>query len=276
MKTVSISASRLLAVLLLGASSLAHALDISGSSTVQPVVEKLIPLYTAQGGEAVKLSGGGSGAGIKDATSGKSQIGMVSRDLQDEEKAQLKNTVIGIDALAIIVNKSNPVTGLSKAQLIDLYSGKIDNWKALGGPDRPVVRVSKEVGRSTLELFEHYTGLLSPDHKKTGKPLISAQTYVVGANIEALTLVGGMPGAIGYVSVGTAHALAQAGMPVKIIPLEGVEPSDEAIKGKRYPIVRPLNLVYTKETPAVSSFLNLALGAKGQDVVKSFGFLPVQ
>lgn len=251
------------------------ALDISGASTVQPVVEKLIPLFTSQGGEAVKLSGGGSGAGVKNATAGTSQIGMVSRDLKDEEKTSLQNTVIAIDALAIIVNQSNPLSSLSKAQLIDLYTGKIDNWKALGGPDRPVVRVTKEVGRSTLELFEHYTGLLSADRNKTDKPLISKQSYVIGSNLESLTLVGGMPGAIGYVSVGTARAMAQAGMPVKIVPLDGVEPGDDAIKAKRYPIVRPLNLVYAKDTPPVAAFLAVALSPKGQDVVKSLGFLPV-
>lgn len=251
------------------------AMDISGASTVQPVVEKLIPLFSSQGGEAVKLSGGGSGAGVKNATAGTSQIGMVSRDLKDDEKTSLQNTVIAIDALAIIVNQSNPLSSLSKAQLIDLYTGKIDNWKALGGPDRPVVRVTKEVGRSTLELFEHYTGLLSADRNKTEKPLISKQSYVIGSNLESLTLVGGMPGAIGYVSVGTARAMAQAGMPVKILPLDGVEPSDDAIKAKRYPIVRPLNLVYAKDTPPVAAFLALALSPKGQDVVKSLGFLPV-
>jgi phosphate transport system substrate-binding protein len=266
---------RLLPLLLFLHLAPVHALDISGSSTVQPVVERLVPLYTAQGGEAVKVTGGGSGAGIKDVLSGKSQIGMVSRDLNDDEKAALKHQVIAIDALAIVVHQTNPVSGLTKAQLIDLYTGKIANWKAVGGDDRPVIRVSKEVGRSTLELFEHYTGLLSPERNKVDKPLISKETYIVGSNLEALTLVGGIPGAIGYVSVGTARALAQAGMPVKIIPLDGVEPTDAAIKEKRYPIVRPLNLVYTQETPAVTALLALARSSAGQEVVKSLGFLPV-
>lgn len=254
--------------------SVVYAFDISGSSTVQPVVEKLIPLFT-QGGESVKVTGGGSGAGVKNAIAGTSAIGMASRDLSDTEKAALKNTVIGIDALAIIVNQRNPVTSFTKSQLVELYSGKVDNWSALGGPDLPVQRVSKEVGRSTLELFEHYTGLLSPDRKKSDKPLISSKTYVVGANVEALTLVGGMPGAIGYVSVGTARAMAEAGMPVKIIPLDGQEPTDAAIKSGRYPIVRPLNLVYVNETPSVRAFLDLAQGPKGQEIVQSLGFLPV-
>lgn len=263
-----------LAVAGLCTGSLAYALDISGSSTVQPVVEKLVPLFT-QGGEAVKVSGGGSGTGVKNAIAGTSAIGMASRDLSDTEKAALKNTVIGIDALAIVVNQRNPVTSLTKAQLVDLYAGKIENWSALGGSDLPVQRVSKEVGRSTLELFEHYTGLLSPDRKKSDKPLISSRTYVVGANVEALTLVGGIPGAIGYVSVGTARAMAEAGMPIKIIPLDGQEPTDAAIKSGRYPIVRPLNLVYVSESPSVRAFLDLAQGPKGQEIVQSLGFLPV-
>lgn len=253
----------------------AHALDISGASTIQPVVEKLIPLYTQQGGEPVRLAAGGSSVGSRDAVSGKSQIGMISRELHDDEKAALKNTVIAIDALAIIVNKSNPVRGLTKAQLIDLYTGKIDNWKAVGGSDRPVVRISKEVGRSTLELFEHYTGLLSPERNQSDKPQISKQSRIIGSNMESLTLVGGMPGAIGYVSVGTARAMAQAGMPVKILTLDGIEPSDEAIKTKRYAIVRPLNLVYARPLPAVNAFLAVALSPQGQDVAKSLGFLPV-
>src|SRR5512133_3036772 len=87
----------LLGAMGIAASSAALALDISGASTVQPVVEKLIPVFASQGGEAVKLSGGGSGAGVKNTVAGTSQIGMVSRDLKDEEKAALRNTVIAID-----------------------------------------------------------------------------------------------------------------------------------------------------------------------------------
>lgn len=263
-----------IALLLLMPASL-HALEISGSSTVQPVVDRLIPLYTEQGGEAVGLAGGGSGAGIKDAIGGKSQIGMVSRELKDDESTRLKNTVIGIDALAIIINRKNPLGGLTKAQLTDLYLGKVRNWKELGGPDLRVALVSKEVGRSTLELFEHYTGLASPERDQPGKPRISADAYVIGSNLEALTLVGGIAGAIGYVSVGAARALEKAGMPIRIIPLDGVPPTDDAIRGRRYPIIRPLNLVYVEEHPSISAFLAVALSPRGQDIVTSLGFLSV-
>ena len=158
---------------------------------------------------------------------------------------------------------------------MDSYTGKTVNGSALGGPSRPIVRVSKEVGRSTLELFEHYTGLLSADRLRTDKPSISKEVHIIGSNMEALTLVGGMRGAIGYVSVGTAHAMAKAGMPIKVLTLEGVEPTLDAIKTKRYPVLRPLNLVFIKETPVVTEFLSVALSPPGQDVVKSLGFLAV-
>jgi phosphate transport system substrate-binding protein len=257
------------------AAPLVWALDISGASTVQPVVERLIPLFTQHGGEAVQLAGGGSGAGVKNTLAGTSQIGMVSRELKASEQTELKNTVIAMDALAIIVNQDNPLTQLTKSQLIELYTGKITNWSALGGPDLAVVRVTKEVGRSTIELFEHFTGLQSPDREQTDKPLITKDAYVIGSNLESLTLVGGLPGAIGYVSVGTARAMAEAGLPVKVLTLDGVEPSDAAIRERRYPIVRPLNLVYREATPTVAAFLALALSGEGQAVVKSLGFLPV-
>lgn len=270
-------AARILLSLLLCATmaSPARALDISGSSTIQPIVEKLMPSYLAAGGEPIRLTGGGSGAGVKNAISGASQIGMASRALKDDEKAALQYATIGIDALAIVVNRDNSLTDLSKDRLIDLYTGKIDNWRELGGPDRPVVRVSKEVGRSTLELFEHYTGLVSPDRDKSdGKPLISKQSYIIGANLEAAALVGGMRGAVGYLSVGTALSLAKAGMPIKVISLDGVMPSEETVASQRYPIIRELNLAYRDETPPVRAFIELALGPEGRTVLRSLGFMP--
>lgn len=259
----------------LAASLPVHALDISGASTIQPLINQIAPIHTKESSEPVNVSAGGSGTGIKDALSGKSQIGMVSRALSDAEKAELKNTVIAHDALAIIVNQSNPLEAITKAQLVDLYSGKTAKWSALGGPDRRVQLISKEVGRSTLELFEHYTGLLSPDRKKTDKPPI-AKAHVIGSNLEAATLVGSFSTAIGYVSVGTAISLQRAGMPIKILKLDNVEPSEATIKNGRYPILRPLNLVYKAETPAIKAFLGTMDSPAAQDIIKAQGFLPAK
>lgn len=265
-----------IAPLLMACSLSASAIDISGASTIQPILSRLQPDIERLTGEPLALRGGGSGAGIKDATSGKSTLGMVSRALKSEEKASLQSATIGFDALAIIVNRENPLNALSKAQVADLYTGKTSNWQAVGGPDLPVVRITKEVGRSTLELFEGYSGLLSAARTGIeGKPQISRDSHTIGANIEALTLVGGMRGAIGYVSLGTAQAMVAAGMPVKVLTLDGVAPSAQTIVQRSYPIVRELNLVYAEDTPAVKAVIDLVLGPQGQAVVKSFGFLPV-
>jgi phosphate transport system substrate-binding protein len=200
---------------------------------------------------------------------------MVSRALSAEERFRLRHELIGYDALAVVVNRANPLNGLSKDQLIAIYSGRLANWRELGGADRPIVLVSKEIGRSTLQLFEAYTGLASSDRAQArGGPRISGQAHIIGSNLEALTLVGGLPGAIGYVSVGTARSLAAAGLPVKILTLDGREPSEQRIADGSYPIVRELNLVFGAPTPAVNRLLGVVIGPDGVAALRRHGFQP--
>lgn len=254
----------------------AWALEVAGASTIQPVIEQLRGEIESRIGEPVELRAGGSGAGVRAALEA-GAVGMVSRALTEDEQRQLRFVTIGFDALAVIVNRDNPVTGLSRAQLVDLYSGRAENWRAVGGEDRPVVRVTKEVGRSTLDLFEGYSGMLSPDRNAAdGRPRISGDSYTIGANIEALTMVGGMRGAIGYVSLGTAQSLIEAGMPVKVVALDGVMPSAQTIVQRSYPIVRELNMVYRHESPQVDGLNAVLLGRSGQEVVRTLGFLAVE
>jgi len=251
------------------------ALEIVGASTIQPIMKQLLPLIERAENEAVTLRGGGSAAGAAAVTDGRAEIGMVSRPLNDEERSRRKHEVIGYDALAIVVNQANPLSGLSKSQLIDIFAGRTGNWKELGGPDRPIVLVSKEVGRSTLELFEQYTGLLSPKRAAgEAMPRISSKAHIIGSNLESLTLVGGLPGAIGYVSVGTAHSMAAAGLPIRILKLEGSEPSPQSIANGSYPIIRELNLVFRARTARVDRLLHVMHGDEGIAVLRQQGFLP--
>lgn len=253
----------------------AVALDIVGSSTIQPVIEQLQPFIEGATGEQLRVQGGGSAAGATAVMEGRADIGMVSRTLHADELAQLQHELIGHDALAIVVNRANPVSRLSKAQLIDIYRGHLANWQQLGGSDRPIVLVSKEVGRSTLELFEDYSGLHSPSRQSgDAVPRISTRAHIIGANIEALTLVGGLPGAIGYVSVGTARSLAAAGMPVKILSLDGNKPNERNIADGSYPIIRELNLVFRQRTPQVERLLALLRSTEGVAALRHNGFLP--
>ncbi|MDI6727656.1 MAG: phosphate ABC transporter substrate-binding protein [Thermodesulfovibrionales bacterium] len=250
-------------------------IKISGSSTIQPLAEDVGKLYQQKYGQPVHVQGGGSMAGIKNAISGISDIGMVSRALKKTEKSKLRYTTIGFDAVAIIVNKRNPLNEINRTTLITIYNGIIKNWKEITTWDQPISLVSKQIGRSTLEVFEEYTGL---KHHSNGRGIngnISKEAYEAGSNIEAATLVGGAPGAIGYVSVGTAMSLIEKGMPIKILALNGVAAIKKNVLNGTYPVRRELNLVYRKDDKRIKNYLDLFLSMEGQEIVKAQCFIPV-
>ncbi|MBF0328415.1 MAG: phosphate ABC transporter substrate-binding protein [Nitrospirae bacterium] len=251
---------------------------ISGASTIQPLAEKIAEIHTKEFGEKVVVRGGGSAKGIKDGLSGASDIGMVSRALKPEEKVRLKQTTVGYDAVAIIVSKNNPLTDIKKDALIGLFNGRIKNWGLITTWNMPVVIVSKQPGRSTLELFENYSGLrhFSKSNNKTSfkaDEIITRDAYEIGSNLEAATLVGGMPNTIGYVSLGTAQSLIRQGMPIKMLTIDGIAATKETVLSGKYPIIRELNLVYIRGYTRVNEYINIFLSAQGQKVVEEFGFI---
>ncbi len=247
-------------------SSSVYAIYISGASTIQPIFETLNDL---KGG--LRVRAGGSGAGISDVLSEAADVGMVSRSLTDEELAKLSYRTIGLDAVVMIVNERNPVTDISKRDVQDIFTGKIETWEEFGY-EQEIQLVTKEVGRSTLDLFEEYADLESPGRGGTGTE-ISPAAHEIGSNMEALTITGGLPGAIGYVSYGTAAQLIEAGMPVKILSLDGVEPNRQSITGGQYSMVRELNVVYTSEEGA--EFVDSLNTEDFKRIVEKYGFTPV-
>ena len=258
---------------LLTTSLQAAELRISGASTIFPVLQQLADQYEQRSGHSLVLSAGGSSRGIKDVRAGHSQIGMVSRALREDESADLLYTTIGLDTLAFIVNENNPLTDISQAELIALYTDRADWQQLTPGYDWPVRLVSKEVGRSTLDLFEGYTGLSSPDRQNASPPLISHRASIIGANLESLTLVAGQHGGVGYVSLGTAQSAIKAGLPARILTLNGIRPGRESISSGRYPIRRELNLVYRERSEPVEALLQLLASAAGQQVIENSGFI---
>ena len=136
---------------------------VAGSSTIRPIVEKAAKEFNKTRPDAkFVVGGGGSSHGAKATALGEVLIGMASRNLKAEEKNKWKDLVstkIGLDGIAIIINVKNPVKKISKQQVQDIYTGKITNWKELGGTDSEIMLISKEKGRSTLDLFIKYFGL---------------------------------------------------------------------------------------------------------------------
>jgi len=242
-------------------------LVITGASTVAPVAaevgkrfEKLHP------GVRVDVQTGGSARGVADARQGLSDIGLVSRPLKDDEK-DLLAFPIARDGVCIILHQDNPVASLSDEQAVSIYTGKISNWKDVGGKDAPITVVNKAEGRSTLELFCHYYKLKNADIKAH---------VVIGDNAQGIKTVAGNPDSIGYVSIGTAEYEARQGTPIKLLPISGVAASIETVANGKFPLARPLNLV-TKKPPEglVKEFIDFAQSDKVHDLVKEQYFVPI-
>ena len=261
----------------LGAQDADPVFTVSGSTTIQPIVEKAAELYRKETGKTILVKGGGSGAGIKAVIQKESLLGMASRALTKTEKEAVIPITFGFDTLVFIVNEASPVREITKGQVLNIFSGKISSWNDLTGRDQKIVVVSKEIGRATLDSFEEYTGLRHPDRTEPGKEgYIRKDVFEIASNLEGVTLVGGIPQAIGYVSLGTAISLRDAGMPIAILALDGIAPTPENVANGSYPIVRELNLVALTRDTIAEDFIALLYRKDMQDFMIENGFIPVQ
>lgn len=254
--------------LAIGAQAGEKKLVLTGASTVAPLAaeigkrfEKLNP------GIQVDVQTGGSSRGINDARVGLSDIGMVSRDLKPDEEQQLKAFAIAYDGICMIVHKSNPIATLTRDQVIGIYTGRITNWKELGGADRKITVVNKAEGRSTLDLFLQHFGLVNSQIKAH---------VVVGDNEQDVKTVVGNVGAVAYVSIGTAEFDVDQGMPLKPLPMDGVAATTTNVKNRQFPLVRVLNLVTKGQPTGLSKqFIDYARTESVHDLVKDQYFVPL-
>ena len=170
----------------------------------------------------------GSGSGIKAVLEGRCDIGLSSRNLKDEEKADgLTETVLAYDGIAMIVHPENPVSDLTLEQIAAIYTGEITNWNEVDGSDGEIVLIGREAGSGTRDGFESITG--TEDACKYRQELTSTG--------DVITTVAGNPNAIGYAS------LASVKNSVKAISVGGVAPSEATIKDGSYAVQRPFVLV---------------------------------
>lgn len=242
-------------------------LVLTGSSTFAPLAAEIGKRFeSAHPDVRVDVQTGGSSRGIADARTGVANIGMASRSLKDEEK-DLQGFSIARDGIGIILHKDNPVKSLSNQQAIDIYTGKINNWQQVNGSNAPITVVNKAEGRSTLELFLGYFKLKNSDIKAS---------VVIGDNQQGIKTVAGNPNAIGYVSIGTAEFSINNGVPIKLLPLNGIAATTENVQNGTFPLSRPLNLV-TKTQPQGldKAFIEFAQSPQVHDIVKKQDFVPI-
>ena len=209
-------------------------LVLTGASTIAPLAGEIARRFeTLHPGVRVDVQTGGSARGNHDSRKGIADIGMVSRMLKPEEK-DLQAHTYRLGRRRDNPAREQPIAALSRQQLIDIYTGKIINWKAVGGGDAPITVVNKAEGRSTLELFLSYLKLKNSDIKPH---------VIIGDNSQGIKTVAGNPNAIGYVSIGTAEYETEHGTPIKLLPLDGIAATVANVRNGTFPLSRPLNLV---------------------------------
>ncbi len=264
-----------LAILTFSVAAYSQKIVIKGSDTVLPLSQKEAETYMkANTTASITVIGGGSGVGIAALIDGTTDIAMSSRPLKMDEKLKIqesgkayKEVKIADDALAVIVNPANPVKKLTREQLEEIYTGKITNWKQVGGDDMKIVVYSRESSSGTYEFFK--------EHVMNKKNYASSclNMPATGAIIQSVSQT---KGAIGY--VGLAY-LDKAVADVAVSYDKGktyVMATYENAKNKTYPIVRPLYYYYNpKIEKQIKPFLDYVLSAAGQKVVKDVGYIDI-
>jgi len=243
----------------------ASRLLLTGSTTMAPLMLEVARRFqTLHPGIQIEVQMGGSGRGVSDARQGKADIGMVSRALGETER-DLYGIPIARDGVAIIVHKDNPVNSLSDRQLVDIYSGKITNWRQVGGRDAPLQVLAGPPEGGSSELLRHYLRLPYDQ--------IKAQERI-GPNAERIKAVAADPRAIIYVSVGEAERKAHDGAPIKLLAVGGVPASSRSVRSGNYPLSRPLTLV-AQGTPTgkTRAFIEFCVSSV-TDLVLAFDFVP--
>jgi phosphate transport system substrate-binding protein len=249
------------------ADPLSGKLVITGASTLAPLIAEIGKRFERLHAKVrVDVQTGGSSRGVADARQGLADIGMVSRAMKDEEK-DLHAFPVVRDGVGIILHKENPVQALTNEHVVAIYTGKITNWKEVGGKDAPITVVNKAEGRSTLEVFLHYFKIKSTDVRAH---------VVIGDNEQGIKTVAGNRNAIGYVSIGTAEYDESQGVPIKLLPVGGVAASTENVRNGTFPLSRPLHIV--TRTPPVGlakTFIEYAQSKAVHDIITQQYFVPL-
>lgn len=242
------------------AADLTGTVSTDGSTSMEKVIGSLGEAFTSQN-KQVKFTYNptGSGAGIAAVQAGRCDIGLSSRNLKDEEKkAGLKSTPVALDGIAVVVNPQNKVDNLTMEQIAGIFSGKIQNWKELGGVDAAIVPIGREAGSGTRDGFESVTK--TKDACRYRQELTSTG--------DVITTVSRNPGAIGYASLGAVKKS------VKPVAVNGVAPSESSVRDASYKLQRPFLLITVegKElSPAAKAFLAYSLSPQAAGIIAKAG-----
>ncbi len=278
-------------------------LQTKGSDTIvnamQETAEEFMKTYPHV---FVAVTGGGSGVGIASLINKTTEIATASREMKGKEieiaekrGVHPKEFVVAYDGVAVIVNHNNPIDRLSIEDLHDIFTGKITNWRKLGGKDLPIVTLSREVSSGTHMYFKEEVVQLG---KKGSTEEFSKETLLLTSSQAIVEEVANNEGAIGYLGMGYMSDRTKAVLVSRISSLvargqgaseaqgprderratsdEFFPPTVENVVNKTYPLSRPL-YVYTDGEPqgVTKLFIDFTLGPNGQTKFMGTGFVPV-
>lgn len=245
-------------------------LTLVGSTTVLPIAQMAAEVFMDNHSDAdITVRGGGSGVGIAALIDGTCDIADASRPMKNKELKAAREkginpseTVVAMDGIAIVVHPSNTVTAITTEKLKDIYEGKVNNWKELGGQSGKIVVISRDVASGTFEVFKE---LVLKGGKTREDALMLASNKAVAATVAQT------PGAIGYIGLGYLSSK------VKALSVGGVMPSNETVRSGEYTLARPL-FMYTNGKPKglAGRFLNFILSTEGQKIVEETGYVSVK
>ncbi len=258
------------AICLLAGTAWAGNIVIKGSTTVLPIAQKVSEVYMKENPDVkISISGGGSGNGIKALIDGSTDIADSSRFIKQKEveaAVQLGRYpvphAVAYDCIIPVVHPTNGVTNLSLAQIKAIYKGEITNWKDVGGPDRPVVVISRDTSSGTYEVWEK---------KVMEKERVYPGALLQASNGAVVQAVAKNKNAVGYIGLGYLDDS------VKALTVNNIEGTPETTLNGTYPVSRPL-FMFTPGWPKeeVANFINfLKHPEKGQKYVAESGYVPL-
>ena len=249
----------------------AEKLHVEGSTTVGPIADGFVEVFSQMYPDVtITVNKSGSGTGAAALIDSRCDIATMSRFMKDQEfkDAVAKNVfpvahAVAMDGVCIVVHPSNPIGSMTTEQVRNIYLGKTTNWSQLGGPDMPIVVISRDTASGTYDTFESF---IMKDQK------MASSVEYVSTNPQTFARVKNTRGAIGYVGFG----FVQQG--VKAVTLDGIAPTRQTILTGKYPVSRPLYM-FTNGYPELGSmthkFITFHLTERGQEVVEDKGFVAV-
>lgn len=250
-------------------------ITIKGSDTMVILAQKWAEVYMKQkSGVAIQVTGGGSGVGLASLINGTTDVATSSRPIKQTELEKLKSryNTLGVeipcakDGITIFLNNTNPVKELTLKQLSDIFSGKITNWKAVGGPDANITLYGRENSSGTYSFFKD--NVVKTDYASSCQTLPGTAAIVNAVKKDK--------NSIGYGGAAYAEGVKHCKVK-KTDKSPAYEPTAENIKNNTYPITRYLYFyLKSKPTGQLKAFIDWILSAEGQKLVTEVGYFPVK